>query len=129
MCGLYLLYRTRRLIKKFPSDPTDGIKNDDGAIFGVKSVDVRSSSFGQSSPYFVSSSDQSTTGETMEVYGLSASVRQSLQAFQARMSRSTKQHVIPIHSEFRDAPSMSAVTSRDLNSVPTTINPVVCSQK
>lgn len=113
-------------MNKLPSDYTNSIKfdGDNDAIFGLKSVDLRSSAFGQSSPYSVPSSVETTTGDSVQVYSLSASVRQSLQAFQARLSCNTEQINGPFDSKFRDAPSMSAATIRDLDSVPNTINPV-----
>ena len=114
------------LLSSLPTDISDGIEYDDGTIFGVKPQNVRSSTFGQSSPYSTTSSSEITaTGELSNVYRVSSSVRQSLQAFHSRLSRNTLQDIVPVDDEgdIRDAPSMSAVTTRDLDSVQTTVNP------
>ena len=124
VCAFYfLVYRARKVSNELPSNLSDGIKYDDGTIFGVKPADVRSSVFGQSSPYSASS-ELTTSGDLSHVYSLSASVRQSLQSFQSRLSRNkTELSIVPTDAEIMDAPSISAVTTRDLDSVLTTVNP------
>jgi len=129
VCAFYFfVYRARKVSDQLSNDISDGIEYDDGTIFGVKPQNVRSSTFGQSSPYSTTSSSELTTsGELSHVYRVSASVRQSLQAFQSRLSRNNmEKSIVPTDDEgdIRDAPSMSAVTTRDLDSIQTTVNPV-----
>jgi len=123
-CACYfLIYRYRSVKGELPTGYLDShVDYDDGTIFGMKPTDLRSSAFGQTSPYSITSSDG--TADLSHVYGVSASVRQSLHAFQSRWSRSTESFInINVDGESRDAPSMSAVTTRDLDSVLTTVNP------